>query len=307
MVLEGHEAGSHETPLKYILGDGYLYKNNSFYKNIRDELLRIGYTFSEVNDAFTLQYQAYSTLFLNEIYKNRKIPYRDNVTPLYKIKENSKTLNFPVETFSREHCQKVMHESVHCILLDFFGIGIPDYTKAADKNSFIVSVLAGEAWANTIDNSTPVLSTDQIHRSVMLMNSFGSSKTRELCNYYLLKRTIGEARLLEFIFFSYLFSNYYYYLANPPPGLFQDILDYLELNKYKHVHSHLEDWLEHGFTLNPNFRSVTLSVYFQQIGCGDILAELRILDLKTLVFSDEILKPVNSYFLDVLLGKSPNE
>ena len=152
------------------LGDGYLYRENPFFRRIRVAARRrsIRFTLTDPGDYF-----AFPLVALDTVLRTRQVPYRANYSALCAFDRSRPgfftladlRLNRPLPNY-------ILHESAHAVAFhELFGR--PDDVSAALSNpKKIVHVLLGEAYAMTAEYLAACAVDGVLHDWFFSINSY---------------------------------------------------------------------------------------------------------------------------------------
>lgn len=152
------------------LGDGFLYRNNPFFRRIRDAARARGITFTLTDPG---DYFAFPLVALDTLLKTRKVPYRANYAALASF-ERGRPGFFTLADLhkNRPLPNYVLHESAH--LVAFYELfGRPRDTHAALSDpSKLVHVVLGEAYAMTVEYFSACAVSGPVHAWFFSINSY---------------------------------------------------------------------------------------------------------------------------------------
>lgn len=199
-LLEFHSQNATDQGLANNLGDAYLYCNNRIYRNVRDHVLKFGFKFSDEIDP---NYLALPLAELENILKNKKIPYFDNVSVLKKIEQNK--LGVATWEDVRDNLKKnfLFHESCHACARSLYS------RNSSRLNNRVLNLLVEESFANTCELLAVLDTEDAAHRIFYEMNSY-TALFEIKTEFKNAVRDLGMANVAKIIFFGYLHSNHLY-------------------------------------------------------------------------------------------------
>lgn len=202
-ILNLHHSYKNSSVLEKSIGDGFLFKNNPLYKNIRNEFLKFGYTYTTEDFCY---YVAMPFLSLSEILKHKKVPYFNNITPL-EIIENTHPKKFKCEEIIKPKTNHVLHESAHCIAEEYLKKINFKIDFLSKEQTLTLQMIMAESFANTTESICNFWNTTPEQQLFFEMNSY-------IIHYkkisQALKETvalIGFKNSFELIYISYLCSN----------------------------------------------------------------------------------------------------
>ncbi|HTA92339.1 MAG TPA: hypothetical protein VK745_22330 [Polyangiaceae bacterium] len=152
------------------LGDGFLYRENPFFRRIRDAALKrsIGFTLRDPGDYF-----AFPLVALDTVLRTRKVPYRANYSALLAF-ERSRPGFFRLADLrsNRPLPNYVLHESAHAVAFhELFGRP-RDVPAALADPSKLVRVQLGEAYAMTSEYFAACAVSGTLHDWFFSINSY---------------------------------------------------------------------------------------------------------------------------------------
>lgn len=253
------------------IGDGYLYRHNRLFTNIREVTLRCGFGYSARATRMWKDYHALPLLSLQMILDEGVLPYCDNVAPLRRLARQNPDFTFPpgflLDNIRKNH---VFHESAHCIshrVLSRFD-NLLEGAAASAPEEFVFRNLVSEAFANASElmGSSLVGSSEQ-HIYFYLLNSYMgcSRESGEVIRD--VTAALGLAPTIKFICLSYLFANLCY--DSIPPDKMERVmgLAFGDGQRSSEELDALGKISGYAFRLSKEFREVTAPVYFDLFGC----------------------------------------
>jgi hypothetical protein len=187
------------------LGDGFLLALNPLYRNVREEFLRRGFSFTLEN---LHNYYAFPLMALDEVMASGVIPYRANFPWLEKL-EKAAPVKFTLTELKRSELQfnYLFHESAHYIAHDvFFGrramSGLP---KTGDT---LLKILLGEAFANTAEALSASLVQGEIASYFLDANCHFRVNEKEVGVILRFVRREGFGPTAKVLLAAFLYSNF---------------------------------------------------------------------------------------------------
>jgi len=152
------------------LGDGFLYRNNPFYRRIRDasRARGIGFTLEDPGNYF-----AFPLVALDALLKTRKVPYRANYAALAAF-ERARPGFFTLADLhkNRPLPNYILHESAHVIAFhELFGRPRDVHAALSDPRKPLYIVL-GEAFAMTAEYFAACAVSGPTHAWFFSINSY---------------------------------------------------------------------------------------------------------------------------------------
>ena len=265
LEVQKRHAGSPRT-FPGVIGDGYLYDNNQIFRNIRNTVLELGYTFEENPSS---PYYTFPLISLKDLLETKTIPYRNNLYWIEKIDRlRAGTFSLGDLTLGPE-ATHLCHESAHCIA-DF--ILKEGHTSSAIPKNFkdkgeLLKILLAESYANTAESMVANLLPQNKQNHWFLEQNLYMRLTDPSVGR--LRRRLGLKGLTELTLLLFLYANFMFVQINPV--MEKRILKFLGIDpallKDKKFHSDLRSLEKNiAFTLNPQFIVVTTSFYLKMLG-----------------------------------------
>ncbi len=241
------------------IGDGFLYATNPTYKNVRDEFLRRGFSFTK--DDFC-RYFDFPMMCLDDVLAARTLPYRDNFACLADM-ERRRPGVFHVSDLSQlsPNFNYLFHESAHCIAHSVF-FGKTRMQQIPKTSESLLKILLGESFANAVECISGAFRVGAIGGYFLSANCHfslsneGANQLREGI------RSLGFPAVTKTILASFLYSNFMYRELTPRE---QDLI--LEFSGTKRRES-IRAIARTGFDLNPQFRTSTTPLHLLKVGFG---------------------------------------
>ncbi|MBC87480.1 MAG: hypothetical protein CL677_09925 [Bdellovibrionaceae bacterium] len=268
-----HEEFQSVTPLSNVLGDGFLYRHNELYKNIRDVVLDLGYQFSKEGDAINQVYTDFSMLTLNRIYQQKTLPWKNNIEPFERLLENGfcteHDVPWEVATFSSTVKNYILHESAHCISNEWLNGGGPlKYPGDILDKKFLMYFIGSESFANTIEIIFTYMQTELNHLKMADLNSYVKYSKSSQCVFNYLAYRHGAKLVFRYLFYSYVLCNFYFSRIDYNPMDSELILNHLGLSDLTEYEKQMfSDLNRQVYTLSIGFRESTSLLFLKYIGC----------------------------------------
>jgi hypothetical protein len=202
-LLRLHHENLGENSLPVNIGDGFLYKFNPVFKNIRDAFLQRQYIYSDSNIE---GYLSYPLLSLEEILSKRIVPYFNNLKWLEVMLEKAPDRFFLRHLYTTSlKGNYLMHESAHC-LADF------ELNKTGDSGprlsrEHLVEILMGEAFANSCEVLSHPFMWSASGRFFLKMNIYFQIDRAATASLVYLFKKLGFHRTIRLVFGSFLYAN----------------------------------------------------------------------------------------------------
>lgn len=169
-ILALHRKYQKKTDLSQVLGDGYLYNCNSIFRNIRNTVHTLGYTFTD-KDFCNYRSNSLRLASLPKILRERKIPFQNTYMPM---KDLSLMLPRQISTDNIYYGADtpLLHESSHCIAEDLFSsIGILN-TNSKKVQDVVLRAAVAEAFALATDAMACLHARQKTHVIFYSFNSY---------------------------------------------------------------------------------------------------------------------------------------
>lgn len=286
-ILKLHDSVQNSSILTKSIGDGFLYQQNKLYRNIRNEFLKLGYSFTTEDFC---HYTTMPFLSLSEILKHKKVPYFDNATPV-KLIEQLHPLKFRCEEIIKPKTNHTLHESSHCIAEEFlettpFKVGY----LSAEQNITLKMIMA-ESFANTVESVCNYWNLTAEQRLFYEMNSYVVHYTKISSALKESIELIGLKNSFALVYISYLCSNC---LLNEIPqsqmnklitAYFEPSIAQLILNN-----KFCTRLFNHAFELSMDFRLQTTGFYCQMAGLKADIFKLVDINLFSLLTTTNVIQ-----------------
>jgi hypothetical protein len=286
-ILNLHEYNLVPSALSNSIGDGFLIQNNTLYKNLRSEFIRLGYSFTTEDFC---HYISMPFLSLTEILKQKKVPYFDNVSPIQKI-EKLHPRKFKCEDIIKPKTNHVLHESAHCVAEEYLSRLNFKIDFISKEQNIALRMIMAESFANTVESVSNFWNTSAEQRLFFEMNSYIiyykkiSHALNETVNL------IGFKNAFDLIYISYLHSNLL--LNEMTASQFQRVVSAFFDSKTAELISNSKapaKIFNHAFELSMDFRLQTTGFYCQIIGLKSDLFELVHIDIVQLLKNSMIVQ-----------------
>lgn len=267
--------------LQRSLGDAYLYTQNPVFKNIRDQFLKIGGTFTTEDFC---HYQVFPYASLPQILKLKKVPYANNVSVLEEI-ESLHPKRFTCAELIKVKPNYTLHESSHCVA-DFYlekisaGTFLSDLKISAESKNAFRWIMA-ESFANAVESFANAFCKTSAHRLFFELNSYVTHSKKVNSSLQQCLELIGPTHTFSVIYVSYLYANCL--LPMPSHKQYQQLLEILIPDtqlKAKAIESAaVRKIFAHGFELSLDFRMQTTGFFCAYMGINTPLEKLLLIDV----------------------------
>jgi len=248
-VIKAHKSHAHFTSLSKNLGDGFLYRHNPLFRNVRQLFLELGYRFTTEDFC---QYRTFPLITLPAILKAKRVPYFDTYSGLAQIERASPGM-FDMDTVLWPNANYLMHESCHCIADAIFE-GL-----SGSKRIVLRSFLC-ESLANAAESFARIHAQNEIHRIFYNLNSYQRIAKNDPQAVTINRAIIavGPVNTFKTLFFSFVYANFLYKRVNEND--FRNVIDLLQVNAAKTLRPVFRIGVSN---LNFVFRVATSGFYFR--------------------------------------------
>lgn len=152
------------------LGDGFLYRNNPFFRRVRDAAVKRGIAFTEQDPG---DYFAFPLVALDVVLARRQVPYRASASALAAF-ERSRPGFFTLADLrlNRPLPNYVLHESAHAVAFhELFGRP-RDVHAALSEPAKVVHAVLGEAYAMTAEYFAACAVSGPLHAWFFSISSY---------------------------------------------------------------------------------------------------------------------------------------
>jgi hypothetical protein len=250
-LVNAHKEFEGLTSLKDRLGDGFTYHRNPIYKNVRDAVIKLGYSFTPEDfcDYNTLRFKS-----LPLVYKHKKIPYTALFPAIERV-EIEKPGCFYAAEIPLIPDFYLLHEQCHCIMNFIMTERFPPKASDDIQRQIIIPVVIGEAAAGATECMSNIYVKDEIDLFLQAHHSafnFGvDTKPRYVQSAVL--ETLGFKKTWQIMFFAQLCHNFLH--TKVDQKVFSRILSFVEPER---TFTELQllnilEWFQIGLTSNPIF------------------------------------------------------
>ncbi len=266
-ILEAHRdaalPGNERIINDLNVGDAYLYRHHTMYRNLRDAWWALGYRFDTNDFCYLHELPLFS---LDLILAARRIPVRNTIAPLTDLVRRFPGALFTDLSFNVELAypvNHVLHHSVHCVADHVTSELIGSWESLAKGPLAVVRVLICEAFGNAVDLLSNVQGNrlGEAGQSLFIMNNIVYKPAEEVEAHAELLERVGLKTATQIVAFFYLCRNL---LAESLDAEFlRDAFAKLGI-----AYEHVEDLvpLFDRTTLGLGFLVATNTRYFRYIG-----------------------------------------
>lgn len=156
-----------------VLGDGYLYLHNPFYRRVRRAAWHQGYRFDEDPSGI---YFGFPLAGLEHVLTTQRIPYRASARALQQL-EQARPGFYELSDLrgNRPAPSYLLHEGAHAVAYEVLFDGRRDVGVALREPNRLVDLLLGEGFANSAEYlgaSVARLAEDPVHRWLYSISSY---------------------------------------------------------------------------------------------------------------------------------------
>jgi hypothetical protein len=282
-ILDHHLKFTTSESLSGNLGDGYLIKNNRYFRNIRQASRDAGYRFS---DAPNRLYSSLPLSQLESVLERKTIPYCNNTEVIKQIEGKIPGLTNWDDVQDGLKKNSVFHESAHAVARSTTAYPL---ASKFEKNANVLRILIEESFANTCELLAIIDANDQLHRIFLEWNSY-IFMLDDRANLKAAAEHFGKMPFFKYMQLAYLHSNF---LSD---GLNDKIFERtvkLALPALRLAPAQLKTLKtlsKIAFKLNPRFREITTGFYFKLSGFTSPLAEILNFDFLEMIELNEELQ-----------------
>lgn len=292
--LKLHEENQSPPGIKNSLGDGFLYKNNPIFKNVRDAFLKLGFTYT---DKDFCHYTVLPYASLPSILKEKKVPYFDNVTVLKDI-EKQHPGRFNCHDLIKVKPNYTLHESSHCLVDDFLNsIQLTDCGLNAESQKAFKLIMA-EAFANTVETIANRFNESPEQRLFFELNSYAIHTKKVNQTLQQTNDLLGAKLTFHLVYISYLFSNCLFpeLSTKAYQQVLAAIIDNDTLIKKAQDSQSVRKLFNHAFELSMDFRLQTTGFFCAYSGLQTDLVKLLNIDIYNIYTKTNHIKKLLSHF-----------
>ena len=283
-ILDAHKKHQVRNALKLNLGDAYLLKTNTIFRNIRNAALELGYRFTEKR---FFDYDVLPLTQLPKILKTKTIPYCDNVTCLKEIDRLAPDA-FEWQEVPPLKANYVLHESAHGVarelrLIYFKKEKAPKKAVLSATQTLVMQALVEESFSNAVECMANLYSASRLEDELFFKNAYINEKAPARAALKKAVDLIGFEAAFRFIVLAFLHANFL--KNNVALESFDRILNIVFIHNPEGVpkfsaknQKALKDAFKVGLDLDPGFTIFTNSFCFRLRGLEDSLFDLTCFD-----------------------------
>jgi hypothetical protein len=209
LALHDRHAGDSELPGN--LGDGFIYRHNALFRNVRDGVKRLGYSFTQ--DDFC-GYRSLSLLALPKLIQARKVYYVDNVSILREI-ESKRPNTYVFKEIPTVQMNWMLHEQSHLIAESVFKTEGRSAGTAAENAELMMNVFMSEAFASTTELMGNLNVETEEHAFFYGQNSLWAYDPAKRAAFKELESLFGFEGLFRALWVSQIMHNLRYDFVSP--------------------------------------------------------------------------------------------
>lgn len=253
-------------------------EHNPIYRAIRLQTLKDGFQYQISTDT---DYLALPLSQLENMLKQKKIFYSDNVSTLLKIESHIPQSTVWDEVYDNLKRNFVFHESCHAVartrFVEVFG------SLSGDQR--LIQALIEESFANTCELLGISFVEDVTHEIFYEFNSYiFIYEVKPLIAE--LQNKIGFEKLFKMVWLTYLHSNFLFNRLDDKN--YKRLVAYLQwsVGVEPDVTKKLKSLLRVAFELNPRFKEVTTAFYLRYAGLVNGRTHINEVDFMKALESD---------------------
>lgn len=188
------------------VGDGFLYRQNPFFRRVRDAAVQAGFRYT-LNDRHA--YYGFPLIHLDSILSSRQLPYRPSFTALCHLEERRPGF-FTLADLqqNRPAPNYLLHESAHAVAYSQLFGRPKDVAAAFTEPSALVKLMLSESFAMTAEYFAACAVQGQPHAWFFSISSYRHRTQKKKAVGQLLERYgfgfVGRAMLLAFLYNNFL-------------------------------------------------------------------------------------------------------
>jgi len=269
-LIEKHRKALGPQDLSDNFGDGVLVQTNQLYAKIRAATLKLGYRYSSEPN---IGYEALPFAQLEDILKNKRIPYTNNVTVVEKLVAQLKDDVVWDDVSDGLKKNYVFHESCHAVARSFPA----SREKSSSAKAF--RMMMEESFANTCELLSVADAEDVSLRIFLELNSY-TALFEEKTNLKNAIRQSGFETVFKVILLAYLFSNHLHERLDDKQ--WNRILSLVDASPLPAPQlKSLRALTKIAFTLDARFRSVTTQFHLKLNGINMSADQILKVDILT--------------------------
>lgn len=243
------------------LGDSFLYTLNPIYRNVRDDFLRRGFTFTQENLG---GYFSFPLMALDDVMAAGVVPYRANF-PWLEILEKRAPGKFTLTELKRSELQfnYLFHESAHFIAHSvFFGkTKLVDVPKNQDS---LLRILIGESFANVVEAMSAALAQGEIASYFLDANCHFRSSEKEVATILRAAKRFGFEATARVLLGAFLYSNFLHEKLNAR--------QVAKIHRFSRLPKSalISPLVKIGLQLSEQFRTTTTQLHLVKVGFIDL-------------------------------------
>lgn len=256
--------------LKGNIGDGFLYATNPYFKNVRDEYLKRGFSFTTKNIGhyFTLPMMA-----LDDLLQAGSIPYLDNFAWLIALEKRAPgrfTLT-EVDVCGPKY-NYLFHESAHFIAHSIF-FGRKPMHRISKNSDSLLKILIGEAFANSVECMSGIFCPKGIGSYFLFVNCHFRASIADIEMMRQGTKAFGFEAATRIVLAAFLYSNFMYEnLGKKEMDLVFKFSGLAKKDPLIMAMAHM------GFQLNKQFRSTTTPLHLMKVGFDSNIGKMLSFD-----------------------------
>ncbi len=206
-ILKFHDQYKSVNALPDNLGDAYLLKTNTIYRNIRHEVIQLGYRYTSKRFR---DFDALALTQLPKILKEKTIPYCDNVHCLREIEQKAKGA-FNWDDVPPLRANYILHEAAHGVAHEHRKKTIKlvkTKSKLDRERAFVLGELFEESFANACESLANLDATTEIDDEFLYKNLYIMEKKLERKRLNSCARIFGLPLTFRLVMIAFLYSNF---------------------------------------------------------------------------------------------------
>jgi len=309
-ALELHDQHRPPAALESVLFDGYLIDTQLIYRNLREETLAQGCSYTTEDFC---SYDALKLAALSAMLDQRKIPYFDNVTVLRGL-ERLRPGRFLFSDISDLRKNYLLHESAHLVADSLLKKRIPSMLAAgpdpalAQARGRVLGLNLVESFANTVELLQRLAIRSEVDHQIFDWNTYAMVRPKVAPAFHEVEPLVGARVAAKMILLGYLHSNFLHDGAQPERV--RELLELVDPGKGPRpvVVELFHTVLAACFRLNRGFRVQTQAFYLKFLGIeGELTALLAFDFLRAVRETPELPALVNDLTEVICRGRGADQ
>jgi hypothetical protein len=250
-------------------GDSYLCANNTLFARIRQLFRDFGFKYTS-DPGLCRDYLAAPLLCLSSLLDNKFVPFVDNTSVLRHVLQRSPELTINTHDLQVQLKRNyLLHESCHCVADALLAQLSHRPRGNTPEESFIITALACESFANVVERVAAVLADFYPHSLFFHLNSYVEYQAQRTRFIKDATAIFGIENILRFGFLGFFFSNTR--SGSPDDAMIDGFIRavFKDSPLTASEYSILRLLGENAFIINGTFRDETTALFFRMFHCEE--------------------------------------